>query len=110
MAALSSSYHYLMLKTISDFSDHESVIDSAKLISRWLYNHGRLHTMMKNVIGGNLVRWSVTHFGTNYIFLENFLRKDRFMQWMATPQLQQPRYLDTNAGKYAYACLSSLSW
>jgi hypothetical protein len=55
----------LMLKTIGDFRDHEYVIDSAKLISRWLYNHGRLHTMMKNAIGGNLVRWNATQFGTN---------------------------------------------
>jgi hypothetical protein len=32
------------------------------------------------------------------------------MQWMATPALQQSRYLDSNAGKYAHACLSSLPW
>jgi hypothetical protein len=43
--------------------------------------HGKLHTMMKNAIGGNLVRWNATHFGTNYHFLESFLRrKDCFMQ------------------------------
>jgi hypothetical protein len=97
-----------MLKTIGEFSDHESIIDSTKLIARWLYNHGKLHTMMKNAIGGNLVRWNATRFGTNYLFLESFLRrKDRFMQWMATPQLQHS-YLDSNAGKYAHACLSSL--
>jgi hypothetical protein len=42
----------LILKTIGDLSDHESVIDSAKFITRWLYNHGKLHTMMKNAIGG----------------------------------------------------------
>jgi hypothetical protein len=64
----------LMLKTIVDFLYHESIIDSAKLIARWLYNHGRLHMMMKNAIGGNLVRWNATRFGTNYLFLECFLR------------------------------------
>jgi hypothetical protein len=32
------------------------------------------------------------------------------MQWMATPQLQKSGYLDSNAEKYARACLSSLSW
>jgi hypothetical protein len=101
----------LMLKTIGDFSDHKSIIDSAKLIVRWLYNHGRLHTMMKNVIGANLMRWNATHFGMNYLFLESFLRrKECFMQWMATPALQQSGYLDSNAGKYAHACLSSLPW
>jgi hypothetical protein len=79
----------LMLKTITDFPDHESVIDSAKLIARWLYNHGKLHMMMKNAIGENLMRWNATLFSMNYLFLESFLRrKDCFMQWMATPQLQ----------------------
>jgi hypothetical protein len=69
-----------MLKTIGNFLDHESVIDSAKLISRWLYNHDKLHTMMNNAIGGNLVRWNANRFGMNYLFLECFLRrKDRFM-------------------------------
>jgi hypothetical protein len=29
---------------------------------------------------------------------------------MTTPTLQQSRYLDSNAGKYAHAYLSSLSW
>jgi hypothetical protein len=68
-----------MLNIIGDFPDHKSVIDSEKLIARWLYNHGKLHMMMKNAIGGNLVRWNATHFGTNYLFLESFLRKkDRF--------------------------------
>jgi hypothetical protein len=101
----------LMLKTIGDFPDHESIIDNAKLIARWLYNHGRLHTMMKNAIGENLVRWNATRFGMNYLFLESFLqRKECFMQWMATPALQQSGYLDSNARKYAHAYLSSLPW
>jgi hypothetical protein len=67
--------------------------------------------MMKTVIGGNLVRSNATHFGTDYLFLESLLRrKDRFMQWMGTPQLQKSGYLDSNAGKYVHACLSSLPW
>jgi hypothetical protein len=55
------------------------------------------------------VRWNATRFGTSYLFIESFLRrKDRFMQWMATPQLQKSGYLNSNAGKYAHACLSGL--
>jgi hypothetical protein len=100
----------LMLKTIDEFLDHESVIDSAKLIVRWLYNHGKLHTMMKNAIGGNLVRRNTTCFGTNYLFLESFLRrKDCFMQWMATPQLQKSGYLIPML-EYMHMLVSSLSW
>jgi DNA modification methylase len=29
---------------------------------------------------------------------------------MATPELQKSGYLNSNAGKYAHACLSSLPW
>jgi hypothetical protein len=29
---------------------------------------------------------------------------------MTTPQLHQSKYLDSNAEKYAHACLSSPSW
>jgi hypothetical protein len=100
-----------MLKSIGDFKDHESVIDSAKAISRWLYNHGMFHMMIKNEIGGNLVKWNATNFGTNYLFLDNSLtRKDCFIQWMTTTKLQQFGYLNSNATKYAHACLSSLIW
>jgi hypothetical protein len=101
----------LMFKAIGEFPDNESIIDSAKLIARWLYNHGKVHMMMKTTIGGKLVRWNATRFGTNYLFLEIFLRrKDRFMQWMTTSQLQKSGYLDSNAEKYAHACLSNLPW
>jgi hypothetical protein len=101
----------LMLKTIGDFSDHEAIIESAKSISRWLYNHGKLHAMMKNAIGGNLVKWNATRFGTNYLFLDSFLRrKQAFMQWMASSELQESGYLNSQIGKYAHASLSSLAW
>ena len=101
----------LMLKTIGDFPDHAMVIDSAKEISRWLYNHGKLHNMMKKAIGGNLVKWNATRFGTNYLFLESFLRrKDAFMQWMGSSELLNSNFLDSDSGKYAHAALSSLQW
>jgi hypothetical protein len=67
--------------------------------------------MMETAIGENLVRWNATRFGINYLFLESFLRrKDHFIQWIATPQLQKSGYLDSNAGKYVHAYLSSLPW
>src|SRR5438876_6617927 len=62
----------LMLKQIGAFSEHESVISSARSISRWLCNHSKLHAMMKAAIGGELVKWNATRFGTNYLFLESF--------------------------------------
>ncbi|XP_062191201.1 uncharacterized protein LOC133894997 [Phragmites australis] len=78
----------LMLKSVGDFREHDIVIQSARAISRWLYNHSKLHEMMKAAIGGELVRWNATRFGTNYLFLDSFLRrKDKFIQWMASSSL-----------------------
>ena len=52
----------LMLKSVGDFREHDIVIQSARAISRWLYNHSKLHEMMKAAIGGELVRWNATRF------------------------------------------------
>jgi hypothetical protein len=70
----------LMLKAIGEFSKHKVVIQTGKRICRWLYNHNKLHTMMRAAIRGELVKWNATHFGTNYIFLESMhRRRDKFM-------------------------------
>uniref|UniRef100_J3KZY4 DUF659 domain-containing protein n=1 Tax=Oryza brachyantha TaxID=4533 RepID=J3KZY4_ORYBR len=47
----------------------------ARRISRWLYNHTKQHAMMKEDIGGELGKWNITFFDTNYMFLENFRKK-----------------------------------
>ena len=101
----------LMLKQIGAFPEHESVISSARSISRWLYNHSKLHAMMKAAIGGELVKWNAMRFGTTYLFLESFLwRKEKFMQWMGSTELQQLKYLTTDIGRYAHGCLCGLTW
>ena len=61
----------LMLKEVGKRPDHDYVIESARRICRWLYNHSALHAMMKTAIGGELVKWNGTRFGTNYMFLDN---------------------------------------
>ena len=67
--------------------------------------------MMKAAIGGELVKWNATRFGTNYLFLESFLRrKEKFMQWMGSTELQQLKYLTTDIGRYAHGCLCGLTW
>jgi hypothetical protein len=45
-----------------------------------LHNHGQLNAMMRKAIGGELVKWNATRFGTNYMFLDSMYRmlKDAF--------------------------------
>jgi hypothetical protein len=67
--------------------------------------------MMRHAIGGELVRWNATRFGTNYMFLESmFRRKDKFMAWMSSPCLIDSKFSSTQEGRYAHSCLSSLTW
>ncbi|WVZ69810.1 hypothetical protein U9M48_018539, partial [Paspalum notatum var. saurae] len=70
----------LMLKDIGKWPEHEACIQSVQKICSWLYNSNSLHSMMSQAIGGELVKWNATRFGTNYIFLESmFKKKDQFM-------------------------------
>jgi hypothetical protein len=53
----------LMLKEIGEFPKHKAVIQAARRICRWLYNHNKLHAMIRAAIGGELVKWNATRFG-----------------------------------------------
>jgi hypothetical protein len=58
-----------------------------------------------------LVKWNATRFGTNYMFLESmYHRKDKFMIWMVSPTFLESRFTNTDDERFAYSCLSSLTW
>jgi hypothetical protein len=100
----------LMLKAIGDFLEHQAVIQAGRRICRWLYNH-KLHAMMRAAIGGELVKWNATHFGTNYMFLESiYHRRDKFMTWMHSPSFLDSHFANTNEGRFAHSCLFSITW
>jgi hypothetical protein len=45
-----------MLKAIGEFLEHKVVIQARRRICRWLYNHNKVHVMMRAAIGGELVK------------------------------------------------------
>ncbi|CAN6244021.1 unnamed protein product [Urochloa humidicola] len=101
----------LMLKDIARFPDVEEVVESAKRICRFLYNHNRLHAMMRERIGGELVRWNATRFGTVFIFLQSFWdRKDKFKQWMTTDEWENSPWAGTADHDFTYDCLTKKIW
>jgi hypothetical protein len=86
----------LMLKSIGEFLDHKAMIEAACMICRWLYNHNKLHAMMKQAIGREILRWNATRFGTNYMFLESmFHHKDKFMTCMSSPGFLESKFCVT---------------
>lgn len=101
----------LMLKDIGERPEHAGTIAVCKRISTWLHNYGQLNAMMRQAIGGELVKWNATRFGTNYMFMESFYRKrDRFMQWMGSSEFLNSRYGKSREGHFAHARLSSIQW
>jgi hypothetical protein len=101
----------LMLKSIEEFLNHKAMIEGARRICQWFYNHNKLHAMVRDAIGRELVRWNTTRFGTNYMFLSSmYHRKDKFMAWMSSTGFVESRFSSTDEARYAYSCLSSLTW
>jgi hypothetical protein len=69
----------LMLKDIGKFSEVDDIVSSAKKCTNLLHSHKRLHNEMKRRIGGEIVRWNATRFGTVFMFLQSLWdRKDKF--------------------------------
>ncbi|XP_039786196.1 uncharacterized protein LOC120652440 [Panicum virgatum] len=101
----------LILKDIGKWDDHTAMIQSAQYICQWLYNSNSVHSMFTSATGGELVKWNATRFGTNYMFLESFMKKkDQFMVWMMSTEYRSSRHYKTEAGKYAFDCMTSVQW
>jgi hypothetical protein len=100
-----------MLKDIGQRPEHQGMITNCKRISAWLHNHGQQNAMMREAIGGELIKWNATRFGTNYMFLESLHRKrDKFMQWTTSPAFLNSKWAKTDEGRFAQARLSSMEW
>ena len=51
------------------------VINNARKITNFIYNHGWLLAQMRNYCGGDIVRPRATRFATNYIALDSLLKQ-----------------------------------
>ncbi|XP_077249199.1 uncharacterized protein LOC143888647 [Tasmannia lanceolata] len=65
----------LMLKDIGKKKTVKKVVDEARSVTNFLYNHGYILSIMRNMCGGDLVRPGLTRFATNYIALQSMLDK-----------------------------------
>ena len=69
--------HYidLIFKYIGKRLGITDVINNARKITNFIYNHGWLLAQMRKYYGGDIVRPRVTRFATNYIALDNLFKK-----------------------------------
>ncbi|CAD6264128.1 unnamed protein product [Miscanthus lutarioriparius] len=59
----------LMMEDIGKIPEFSYCINSTKKVCRFLYKHGRILDLMREKIGGDLVRPAVTRFATSYLTL-----------------------------------------
>jgi len=67
--------------------------------------------MMREKIGGELIRWNATRFGTVFLFLQSFWdRKDKFQAWMVSDECNKSDWKDELDRDFTYDCLTSRKW
>jgi len=98
----------LMLKDIGKFSEIDDIVSSAKKCTNFLHSHNRLHNEMKRRIGGEIVRWNATRFGTVFMFLQSLWeRKDKFRQWMVSDEWRNNAWNNEPGFKNVDSCMTS---
>ena len=65
----------LMFEDIGKRTSVADMITKAQKITNFIYNHNWLLAQMQKVCGGDIVRLGATRFATNYITLDNLLKK-----------------------------------
>ena len=68
-------YIDLIFKDIGKRLGITDVINNARKITNFIYNHGWLLAQMRKYCGGDIVRPRVTRFATNYIALDSLFKK-----------------------------------
>ena len=65
----------LLFKDIGKNPSITDMINNARKITNFIYNHGWLLAQMRKYCGGGIVRSRATRFATNYITLDGLLKK-----------------------------------
>jgi hypothetical protein len=98
----------LMMEDIGKIPEFSSCINSAKKVSRFIYKHGRILDLMREKIGGDLVRPAVTRFATSYLTLASMYKHKSGLRTMFVSEEWQTNNLAKSAeGKKAESTVLS---
>jgi hypothetical protein len=64
----------LLLEDIEKIKEFNTCINMTKKVPRFIYKHVRIHNIVREKIGGDLVRPGVTHFATSFLTLVSMYR------------------------------------
>lgn len=74
----------LLFERIADKKGVKEVITDRRMITNFIYNHNWLLAQMRAFCGGDIVQSGATRFATNYIVLDNLLRKKAGLKTLFT--------------------------
>ena len=72
----------------------QQVVKIAQTITRFIYNHTWVLSLMRTYTGGKILRPGITRFATNYIALNSLLQKKTALRQMfVSVEWQESRYV-----------------
>lgn len=89
----------LLLEDIGKIKSFNTCINQARKVSRFLYMHGRLHTLMRDKIGGDLVRPGITRFATSFLTLSSMHKhRNGLRSLFVSEEWQQSKFSSSQEG------------
>jgi hypothetical protein len=70
----------LLLQDIGEIKEFNTAINWCKKVCRFLYKHGRILDLMRQKIGGDLMRPAVTRFATSYLTLASMYKAQEWLE------------------------------
>jgi hypothetical protein len=90
----------LLLEDIGKIKEFNSCINMAKKVSRFIYKHGKIHNLMREKLGGDLVRPGVTRFATSFLTLASMHRhRNGLRNLFVSDEWHQTRFPTTQEGQ-----------
>jgi hypothetical protein len=89
----------LLLQDIGEIKEFNTAINLRKRVCRFLYKHGRILDLMRQKIGGDLVRPAVTRFATSYLTLASIYKHKNGLRAFVSEEWHANNLSNTSEGK-----------
>jgi len=90
----------LLLEDIGKIKEFNTCINMAKKVCRFMYKHGRILDLMRDKIGGDLVRPAITRFATSFLTLASMHKnKTGLRNLVVSEEWQATNFSSTTEGR-----------
>ena len=101
----------LVLHDFAELEKVKTVLDQAKRVTNFIYNHSRVFDIMRTYCTGKLIRPAQTRFATNFIALSSLLEHKNSLQRMFILEDWHSNAASTDpVGKRVYATIMDMKF